>query len=118
MTRRFRRTSAVSLSAPPLVTIAIVAINRLTNGGLAFFGNGAPWTHWFWGALTALFFAGAILALATVGRRCPRCGNGLFAKATFRQTRRSASSRGGVNVLARQCVNCGLSLAGAKVGGD
>lgn len=112
VTRRLRWTAFISLFGPPIVTIVIVAGNKLSNGGLAFFANGAPWTHRFWSGLFYVLVVGVILSLATVGRRCPRCGDGFFVSRDYRRQRNARSSRGGVNVFARRCVNCGLSIRG------
>ena len=111
-TRRIRRLAYGCLAAPVAVTALIVIVNRLTDGGLAFFNNpGAAWTHRFWFSLFGLMVAGLVLLLTLPLRRCPRCGNGLFVSKNYRRTRTSAAG-GGVNVFARHCVNCGLSIGG------
>ena len=90
----------------------IVIVNRLTGGDLAFFNDpGAAWTHRFWVSLLGLMAVGLVLLLALPLRRCPRCGNGLFVKKTYRRPTTKLTG-GGVNVFACHCVNCGLSLGG------
>ena len=71
----------------------------------------ALWTHRFWLSLFGLMAVGLVLLLALPLRRCPRCGNGLFVKKTYRRPTTKLTG-GGVNVFACRCVNCGLSLGG------
>jgi len=112
-TRRVRRLAYGCLAAPVAVTALIVIANRLTDGGLAFFSNpSARWTHWFWFSLFGLMAAGLVLLLTLAARRCPRCGNGLFVSKSYQRTATSGAGRGGVNIFARHCMNCGLSISG------
>ena len=114
-TRRLRMTACACVATPVLVTAAIVAINRVTSGGLRFLVNGEPWTRTFWSALFYSLMAGVVLLLATVGRVCPRCGNGFFSRKGYK-ARASGGTLGhtgaqvNVNVFASRCINCGLGL--------
>ena len=84
----------------------------LTDGGLAFFNNpAAAWTHRFWFSLFGLMAAGLGLLLFLPFRRCPGCGKSLFVTKDYRRST-TGEGRGGVNVFARRCVNCGLSMGG------
>ena len=110
VTRWLRRVACLLALAPVVLTIGLVALNRLTNGGMHFLVSGAPWTHTFWTALLCAFAAGGFLLLLTVGRRCPRCGNGFFVNKTFRAST-TRNTRGSVNVFAQRCINCRLPLS-------
>ena len=111
-TRRFRRIAYACVAAPIVVTALIVIVNRLTDGGLAFFANpAAGWTHRFWFALFGLIAVGLVLLLSLPARRCPKCGNSLFVTKDYRRST-TGGGRGGVNVFARHCMNCGLSISG------
>src|SRR4249920_1406991 len=84
-TTRILRTTAFTCAALPIVvTAAIVAINRMTAGGLRFFANGEPWTHTFWNGLFYTLVAGVVLLLATLSRVCPRCSNGFFSRKGYK----------------------------------
>src|SRR5262245_8769000 len=114
-TRRLRMTAYACVATPIVITAAIVAINRLTSGGLRFFVNGEPWTRMFWNTLFYLLMAGVVLLLATVTRVCPRCGNGFFSRKGYNPRAVGASlghtgARMNVNVFASRCINCGLEL--------
>jgi hypothetical protein len=116
-TRRLRAAAFFGLGAPIVITAAIVAINKLTSGGLRFFVNGAPWTRTFWSGLFYLLLAGVVLSLLTVSRVCPRCGNGLFSRKGYRRGGRGTLGETGaqfnVNIFGRCCINCGLAIDGS-----
>ena len=118
-TRRLRAAAFFCLGAPIVITAAIVALNRLTSGGLTFFVNGAPWTHQFWSGLMYLMVAGVILSMAALSRVCPRCGNGMFSRKGYKRGRSQmigeTGARFNVNIFGRQCINCGLALDGSDV---
>jgi hypothetical protein len=114
-TRRLRTMAYACVALPVVVTVGIVALNRLTSGGLRFFVNGEPWTHTFWNGLFYSLLAGVVLLLATVSRVCPRCGNGFFSRTGYNPRVHSGSlgetgARFNVNVFASRCINCGLGL--------
>lgn len=109
--RWLRRVALVCLLAPVVFTLVLIALNRLTNGGMHFFVSGAPWTHTFWSAVFGAFVTGVFLLLLTVGRRCPGCGNGFFVSKFYRHGKRNTTRQGRVNVFARQCINCKLPLS-------
>jgi hypothetical protein len=110
---RVRRLAYACVAAPVVVTAFIVVVNRLTDGGPAFFNNpGAAWTHRFWFSLFGLMVVGLGLLLILPLRRCPHCGNGLFVSKMYRRPSATKLTGGGVNVFARRCVNCGLALGG------
>lgn len=73
--------------------------------------SGEAWTRVFWIGLMALMAFGGVLLLFTVGRPCPRCGNGFFVNKFRRHAARHANNRGGINLFAKRCLNCGLALA-------
>ena len=111
-TRRLRRIAYGCIGTPIVVTALIVIVNRLTGGGLAFFADPrAAWTHRFWFSLFGLMGAGVVLLLALLGRRCPSCGDGFFVTTGYRRST-TGGGRGGVNVFARRCMNCGLFISG------
>src|SRR6266545_4914055 len=114
-TRILRTTAFTCVALPIVVTAAIVAINRLTSGGLRFFVNGDPWTHTFWNTLFYSLVAGVVLLLATMGRACPRCGNGFFSRKGYKPRAHSGpvgetGVRVNVNIFSSRCINCGLGL--------
>lgn len=112
-TRWLRRIAYGCIVAPAVVTALLVIANRLTDGGLAFFADpSAAWTHRFWFSLFGLMGVGLVLLLALLARQCPRCGNAFFVSKNYRRTTTDTAGRGGVNVFARRCVNCGLSISG------
>jgi hypothetical protein len=111
-TRRFRRFAYGCVLAPVVVTALIVIVNRLTDGGLAFFNNpAAAWTHWFWFSLFGLMALGLVLLLSLAARRCPKCGNSFFVTKGYQRST-TGGGRGMVNVFAWRCVNCGVSISG------
>jgi hypothetical protein len=111
-TRRLRRIAYGCIAAPIAITALIVIGNRLTGGGLAFFNNpAAAWTHRFWFSLFGLMGVGLVLLLTLPIRRCPGCGNSLFVTKDYRRST-TGGGRGRVNVFARRCMNCGLSISG------
>ena len=115
-TTRILRTIAFACVALPIVvTAGIVALNRLMSGGLRFFASGAPWTHTFWNTMFYSLVAGIVLLLATVGRVCPRCGNGFFTRKGYKATAPSGpigqtGVHVNVNIFSSRCINCGLGL--------
>jgi len=116
-TRVLRTVAFACVALPVVVTAAIVAINRLTSGGLRFFANGEPWTHTFWNTLFYSLVAGVVLLLATLGRVCPRCGNGLFSRKGYKARGHNGpvgetGVHVNVNIFSNRCINCGLSLRG------
>jgi hypothetical protein len=86
-------------------------VNRLTDGGLHVLVSGETWTRVFWIAVMGMLAFGGVLLLFTVGRPCPRCGNGFFVNKFHRHAARHANNRGSINLFARRCLNCGLALA-------
>jgi len=75
------------------------------------FVSGAPRTQIFWSGLFYLTFAGVLLTMLTVTRRCPRCQNGFVVSRGYTPST-SAQSRGSVNVFASECLSCQLPLKG------
>jgi len=114
VTRILRRAAFAGLLALPVVFVLLVVLNKLTSGGMAFFVSGAQWTKVFWGTLFLLMMAGVVLTMATLSRRCPRCGNAFFASRNYARAGRSSQSRGTVNVFARRCINCKLPLKAGR----
>lgn len=118
-TRRLRRVTLFCFGAPVVVTATLVLLNKLTNGGMHFFVNGDPWTHWFWSGLFYMLMAGAVCALLTLARICPRCRNGFHHRRGYDPKHPpamdAAGARFNVNILSRRCVNCGLRDDGADL---
>jgi hypothetical protein len=111
-TRRIRRAAYCGVLGPIVFIVFLVILNRLTNGAMHVFVNGDPWTHYFWDAVFGAFMFGCFLLLVSLARRCPRCGEGLFVSKSYRRSTGNMSPKsGGVNVFARQCMNCALPLA-------
>ncbi len=73
--------------------------------------SGESWTHVFWVVVMGILVLGCGLLLFTVGRPCPRCGNGFFVNKFRRHAAQHSNNRGGINLFARRCLNCGLALA-------
>ena len=108
--RRFRRIAYLCVLTPVMFVIAVVVLNRLTNGGLHVLVASAPWTHVLWFTVLGVFFAGCLLLVACLGRRCPRCGESFFASKHYKHGKRHLSRKGGINVFAGRCMNCKLPL--------
>jgi hypothetical protein len=118
--RWVRRLAGIGLGFPIVVTATIVLLGKVTNGGMAFFVSGDPWTHRFWSGLFYLFAAGAFLSLMTMAGQCPRCGQGFFKVAGYNPRHRLGShghtaARFYMNIFARKCLNCGLRIDGSDL---
>lgn len=110
----------VALFGPIVLTGLIVLISRLTGGGLRFMVNGDPWTYWFWYGLFYTLVLGGLMAMRTLLRLCPACGQpfcqyrgGTKVKTvTVGDARVRYGFRRSVFVTA--CVNCGVSVLGTR----
>jgi len=116
VTRRLRWIGLVGTAFPVALVALLVLLNRLTSGGMRFLVNGDPWTHTFWSGLFYIWAGGLAFLLLTVARRCPRCGEGFFARAGYSPRRlgtdHTPGARFNINVFSSHCVNCGLGSDG------
>jgi hypothetical protein len=108
--RSFRLIAYLCVLTPVAFIIAVVALNRLTNGGLHVLVAGAPWTRMLWYTVLGVFFTGCLLLVACLGRRCPRCGGTFFASKHYKHGTRHLTRKGGANVFGGRCMNCKLPL--------
>ncbi|MFN8579359.1 MAG: hypothetical protein U0163_00060, partial [Gemmatimonadaceae bacterium] len=58
--RRLRRVAFYGLLAPVVITAALVGLNKVTDGAMAIFVNGDPWTHYFWNTLFGAMIVGIV----------------------------------------------------------
>ncbi len=106
--RRLRRVAFYGLLAPVVITAALVGLNKVTDGAMAIFVNGDPWTHYFWNTLFGAMIVGIVALFLAKAVVCPNCGNGFHVMAGFdpRGPEEDNPSGSRINVFSRRCVNC------------
>lgn len=118
--RWLRRMALFGLTFPPLLTLVIVLIGKLSGGGMRFMVSGTPWTHYFWSGLFYLFAAGGAAAILGMVWPCPSCGNNFFRRMDY-NPRYPPSQLGytgtqtNINFFGSSCLNCGLRMDGSNL---